>query len=45
MNDAVEQAGFEVNAYDIGVGEKPDKVNKNQCCNPNGEQHFFCSRL
>ena len=27
---------------DVGTGEHPDKVNQNQCCNPKGEQHFFC---
>lgn len=45
MDDTVNQTGFEINLYDIGAGEKPDEVYENQCCNPDGEQHFFCSQL
>lgn len=29
--------------YDVRAGEEPDKINQKQCCNPKGEQHFFCS--
>ena len=42
IEDTVNQTGFDIDLHDIGAGEQPDKVNENQCCNPYGEQHFFC---
>ena len=43
MKDTVNQTGFQVDLNDVRTGEQPDKVNQNQCCNPKGEQHFFCA--